>query len=221
MKKLLVVTGLVLSSIVSYSQSRVNKSEIKWSENYTPLTNATGWIQDEKSGKWISGVNVIKEEFYDIEYTNQFNSIQFRGFDYKEKKYYAMVIKKIGVYWDYPTIGRGFHTYPKTLIYVLPSEEFNKLKTVNDEYTINTIIAGDNMEYEQGNETFIKNSVRMFMEETKNDSEYYNHFKVIKTKSNGKDVYRFNLPEDSLEEVNFKKMYFEVGSINKFTTLLK
>ena len=222
MKKLLVLS-MVLASFVSYGQNRTNKLEIIWCENYTPLTNAVGWVQNEKSGKWVSGINLIKDEFYEIEYNNQFNSIQFRGFNYKEQKYYALVIKKVGVYWDYPALGRGFHTFPKTLVYILNNEEFDKLKNITSECVLKTNIAGDNMEYEQGNETFIKNSIRTYLEDKRDNYGYYDYFKIIKTKSNGKDTYRFKLPEttDKENDIDFTKMYFETPTINQFTTLVK
>ena len=217
----------LIASVSVFSQDRVDKKSIIWETKSQPFTSSIGWVLDEKTGKWVSSPNLIKEEFWNIEYTQQFNSLQFRMLKYDNKNYYAFIIKKIGVYWDYPSIGRGFHTFPQQYVYVLEEEEFNKLKTLDSECTIKMKFANSSEYYyvvdkKESAESFITNTVRKELDNTGISYGYYN-MKIIKTTSKGKTVFRFLLPTNSYtsENIDLSNKYFESTSISQLVTLLK
>jgi hypothetical protein len=226
--KQIYLVAIVLSLFFSVkSQDRVNKSPIVWDAKSQPLTTSVGWILNDKTGKWVSSPNLIKEEFWDIDYSQQFNSIQFRTFKYNEKNYYTLIVKKVGVYWDYPTIGRGHHTFPQHCVYILTEDEFNKIKTLDSVCILKMQLANSSEYYDvvykkQNPESFITGALRQNLEKTGIDYGFYN-MKIIKTKSNGKYVYRFLLPTNSYisENIDLSSKYFEIPSISSLVTLSK
>jgi hypothetical protein len=233
MKKLLVVTGLVLSSMMSYGQDRVNKKPISWDEVSTPFTSAVGWQYSESEGKWKSQINCICDKV-EIKYDQHFYDLQVKSLTFNKNKYYVLIQKKKGVDWEYPTIGRGFRTYTQHVVFLFKDDDFNKLNNIEDNTSINLIKLTDtgwyDVMYDKVNvEKFIKDAVREYLEKSDNGETLYEpfyRFNITKAKNLNKDVYRFLLPENASDsyldsEFDIKKTYFEVTSLNKLSTLNK
>ena len=222
MKKLLVLT-MVLVSFASYGQDRVNVIKPNFTEVSLPLTQATGWNFDDVSGKWLSYPNHI----IDTDEEQNFYSIDFRKIKHKERNYYVMFIKKKSYYFDYPSIHRGYHSYVQYISHTFTEEEYNKLKNINDEVELKSVCGTDfnhMWEDEKNPIKFIKDWTIKELDEP-DSYEYIHIFKVQKTTSKGKVVYRFLLPytEKGLSSFSgdFKTSYFETSSINSLLTFTK
>jgi hypothetical protein len=231
MKKLLVLL-IVLSSIVSYGQDRINKQAISWDEVSIPFTSAVGWQYSNSEGKWKSQINCICEKV-EIKYEQHFFDLQIKSVTYNGKKYFILIQKKRGVDWEYPSIGRGFRTYVQHIAFLFKDGEYEKLKSLQDTTTINLFHLAETgwyeVTYEKVNvDKYIRDSIREHFEnmdkgETLYESSFYT-FKMNKTKNLNKDVIRFLLPEASsysYSDFDITKTYFETPSINQLLTLNK
>jgi hypothetical protein len=235
MKKLLVVTGLVLSSMMSYGQDRVNTPSLKWLEVSSPLVKADGWVYNKFDKKWSKYNNNLEGEndgYFNF-YSLNINTINYRG-----NKYYVLVQKMKGHSFEYPAIYRGYYSYTTFRAFAFTESDFNKIKNIELGETITLATKtqsylGNTTGHTEKGETLTKVCHKELLNDIRNEIDNVNGFeqdvyvfKIKKTTSNGKVVYRFITPydPDSVYSggglyTDFEKMYYEVSSLNELLTL--
>ena len=218
MKKLLVFS-MVLVSFVSYGQDRVDLSTPSWSGEYQSITKSIGWKYNSDIGKWVSNENTIYPKKLDYIFYGaiNFTKIQIKELNFESKKYYVLLIDELDNYYKYPAIRQDPVEFKKITGYVIDEVDFNKLKNIDDEVTIRTIRAESITNINEPNEQNVDRGFRVRLGGVlnKKSSKFSYVFKVKKTMSEGKIVYRFLLPITLYDGKDFdtKKVY-ETRNIN-------
>ena len=154
-KSLLILISLVPLMLVG--QPRVDKDiPLQIIKSSQIITNPVGWAFDEpETKKWCGyygvilpeyrnnnkkpiGINVSKipSAYLEEEENNSVLSMQIKKTVFDSTTYYLLYIQNYYVEWDYPYIHSGRHNYKQTIIYVLDSDNYNKLWHLDTSSTI-------------------------------------------------------------------------------------
>ena len=182
MKKILMVAIALIVSINSFSQDRVNRQKLSFSDKSQYLTSSQGWKYNETLGEWVDYVNVIcsdksyKEKYISLqggpymksnsEFT--FDSIQIKTVNFQEKKYIMMIISKYAGRYKYPSIREDWKSYKVKMIYFLEENEYQKMKNFNT-VKISSVLLYD-LEFDTYDETKMLDLIQT--ELTRKKSEY-------------------------------------------------
>lgn len=203
MKKLL-LSLVLLFTILSFGQPRVNQILPKFIETSNSFVETTQYQYTSYNGKWSEKKN-------DGDYF--FKKIEFKTIEFNSIKYYVMVIHELNGGYKYPSIRQGFYTWDSLRAYIYTNDEYNDLKnykSVSSNYNeiIVSAISNDGLE---NLEISVINSLK------ENKKPYYKT--IFKIKKEDENTIRFILPLKNeyriLEkEYGFDKKYFESSIIN-------
>ena len=233
-KKLILITIFITSIVINgTAQSRTNRKMIEFNSKSTKLTKATGWGQNEKTGKWIGNKNVIddkKVSSYWISHISQnFKWLQFATINQNGKKYYVFLYERLGGEYKYPNIREDWEAHKTTCFFVLTPTQYEEIKTqidlktgknikvtgmtgcISDKFKI---LGGEHLYNEENLLAKIINTIE------KQPSYSESCFILNSQTTDGMDILRFRLPESCyFAEDNMKTKYFEV-KISEFKTIL-
>ena len=213
------------------------------------LTNPVGWAFEEyPSQKWCGYYGVIYEGFRNnnkkpitpnissisdayFKCTNNRSvlSMQIKKTKIDTTTCYLLYVQRYWIDWDYPSIHRGRHNYKEFAIYVLPTEEYNKLWNINT--TVTKICLGGDACYCPNYFEGCKNEreALIVLNDKKNltPKKYGEYFFYVKKED--ENTVRFypptthsmvGEPQQSWrdEQIDLSKAYFEV-SIETFNKL--
>tara|TARA_B110000114_G_scaffold53135_1_gene56522 strand:+ start:402 stop:1148 length:747 start_codon:yes stop_codon:yes gene_type:complete len=246
MKKLLLLTISLVSLSIS-GQSRTNSvKELTIGEfkSWVKGNDISGWDFDkgeewkERKGYLRVGGNLSTIDIYEKDNgikrykktikskTKQnFNEIGVIRIEYKGEKYIGIGIESIDGRYKYPSIYEDWYTYTDYGVYLFKNDDLLTLNNLGDELDLKVLIGtyGDSLNREKKYQSCYDN-LKFLLKESDNDNEF---FKFKKTKSDGKEVVRFLLPQKikkygSTKLIDFENHYFEVNMevFNKLINLL-
>ena len=233
-KNLLLTTSLlILLNILSNAQSRENKVIVQFSSKSKKLTEATGWAQNEKTGKWIENKNVISDREcppYWVSHVSQnFIWMQFSTIQNGDQKYYVFLYESLGGRYKYPNIQEDWEVDKYTFFFIMTPTEYENIKNqidlksgkdikvtskrsgyITDRYKI---LGGENLYNEENLLARITKAIEK--------SGYLETCLTVNSQVvDGQEVVRFRLPEICFfAEDNMKTEYFEVKT-TAFKTIL-
>jgi len=124
MKK--IILSIILFSLVTnvFSQSRVNRSKLSFSNSSEKLSSSTGWSYNETLGEWIDYENVInKDKVYKTKYKSlrgeymmsrikqNFIDIKTKSLSINEEKYFVVMVRKWDGRYKYPSIYEDWYSW--------------------------------------------------------------------------------------------------------------
>ena len=204
------------------------------------VTNFIGWAYDEISEKWCGYYNTLYAKYRnnnktpgrmvqdDMAFFNNIVSLQIKKVEYEGETYYLLLSASYVGRYEYPSIEEGWYSKKVTDMYILSSEEYAKLKSLDMGITTiysdaHTSYGGFPIGYYDDFSTALLN---IFKENGKNNQSHYYKFYV---KKEDESTYRFqkvthldlDLNEKSSysKKPNFNDRYFEISS-NLFKQLL-
>jgi hypothetical protein len=225
MKKILLLLTLFLSVSSVFSQSRTNRSELRFINSSEKLYSSTGWMYNEKRGEWVDYENVISDNTdYKTKYKSllgewmmsrleqNFKDIETKSLNINEKSYFVVMVKKWNGKYEYPSIQTDWYTWEEVQGFIFTEEEYSKILDFNGEIKLETryhVHLGS--KYEEYDETVFLDLIQT---ELNSDTRYgsIHTFPVLKTKSEETEVIRFYIPQvfTSYSNFDFEKRYFEV-----------
>ena len=225
MKKILLLLTLFLSVSSVFSQTRTNRSELRFINSSEKLYSSTGWMYNEKRGEWVDYENVISDNTdYKTKYKSllgewmmsrseqNFKYIETKSFNINEKSYFVVMVKKWNGEYEYPSIHTDWYTWEEVQGFIFTEEEYSKILDFNGEIKLETryhVHLGS--KYEEYDETVFLDLIQTELNsDTRYGSTYT--FPVLKTKSEETEVIRFYIPQvfASYSNFDFEKRYFEV-----------
>lgn len=241
MKKILIVLTLILGTLVTNSQDRVNRSKISFDQSSEILNTSIGWKYNETLGEWVDYENVISDDTkYKGEYKSlqgmymksysvfNFNFLQIKTISFNGKKYYVFITNEFKGRYRYPSIKEDWIQYERFVGYVCDEIQYIQLKKYSSVKFSKKVVY--DLEFESYNEsTFLDLIQTEMLKPTRNS--IYDNYSMLVVKSNN-DKIRFLTPEMDMffEEkkysnfttkpiYDFKKMYFETD-VNNFNKIL-
>jgi hypothetical protein len=243
MKKLLLLTISLVSLSIS-GQSRTNSvKELTIGEfkSWVKGNDISGWDFD-KGEEWKErkGYLRVGGKVSSIDINEKYNSSnkQNRSYTpqnftewgvikvtYKGGEYVGFGIETVGGRYEYPSIYENWYTFINYNVYLFEKEELLKLETLDGILDLKVLMGtyGDRLNREKKYQSCYDN-LKFLLKESDNDNEF---FKFKKTKSDGKEVVRFLLPQKikkygSTKLIDFENHYFEVNMevFNKLINLL-
>ncbi|PIB30217.1 hypothetical protein BFP78_14290 [Gaetbulibacter sp. 5U11] len=233
-KKVLFTITMIIATVLNVnSQSRENKKTVEFSSESQKLTKATGWEQNEKTGKWVENKNVIDDRecpSYWVSHVSQnFKWIQFRAIKQKDEKYFVFLYESLGGEYKYPNIREDWEADKRTYFFILTSEEYENIKSKIDLKSEENIKISSKMNGYISDRYKILGGEHLYNEEnllakitkTIEKPSYSESCLVINSQTtDGNDILRFRLPESCyIAEKNIKTAYFEV-KLEEFKTIL-
>lgn len=198
MKKLL-LGGLLLLSVVGYTQPRVNEVLPKFIETGNSFTETTQYEYSSYTGSWKEIKN--DNQFF-------FKKIEFKTIEFNSEKFYVMVIHEVDGAYEYPSIKQGFYIWNSLRGYIYTAEQYQRLKeyqTIISNY--NEVRASD-----ISNDGMLDLELKVINTLKEKSKPYYKpSFKIKKEDDN---TIRFILPlkreySSSESYYGFDKKYFE------------
>lgn len=234
MKNLLLMAVILTATIFNVAaQSRENKTIATFNSESQKLTAATGWAQNNETGKWIENKNVIDDRdcpSYWISHVSQnFKWIQFKTLIQNGNKYYIFLYESLRGEYKYPNIQEDWETDLRTYFFILTAEQYDEIKTKIDLKTgenikLTTKMTGyitDKYKILKGEHLYNEENLLAKITKTIEQPSYTESCFVINSQTtDGVDIVRFRLPESCyFAEKSMKTEYFEV-KISDFETLL-
>lgn len=119
------------------------------------ITNPVGWAYDEiATKKWCGyygliydefknnnknpiwpNINSISDAYFGCSNNQSVLSMQIKQTKIDTTICYLLYVQRYWIDWDYPSIQRGRHNYKEYAIYVIPTEEYNKLWNLDSDVT--------------------------------------------------------------------------------------
>ncbi|MCW4470366.1 hypothetical protein OGH69_15435 [Flavobacterium sp. MFBS3-15] len=229
MKSIFTVTTLFLFLLNVAAQERVNGTKPAFSAESGKLESATGWAFNTADQEWVDYPNMISsDKGYKGKYVSSMNgtaqsmtdqsflSIQTKALNYKNKKYFVILVEK----WE----GRqkyshsSYSTIQETIAYIYTDKEYTKILNLAKPVSIKTnmsvrIVSSDLTE------TGLISEIHKKIDDPYKPSDSY-IFNVMKS-TEGK--IRFYLPEKfGYSDIHdFKSEYFETEPENFNKIVLK
>ncbi len=231
MKKILLLLTLFLSVSSVFSQTRTNRSELRFINSSEKLSSSTGWMYNEKRGEWVDYENVISDntdyktkyksltgQFMMSRLTQNFIDIETKSFNINEKSYFVVMVRKWRGRYKYPTIYEDWYSWEEVQGFIFTEEEYSKILDFNGEIKLVTgYYVSLGSFYEKYDETVFLDLIQT---ELKSDKSYSStggyRFPVLKTKSEETEVIRFYVPQlfTKYSNYDFEKKYFEASPSN-------
>jgi hypothetical protein len=229
-KDLILATFFIaFATINSKAQIRENKVTAQFSSHSEKLTEATGWEQNNETGKWIENKNVIDKRectsSYWISYVEQnFIWLQFNTITYNSQKYYVLLYEKLGGEYKYPSIQEDWEGDNRMCFFIISPTDYEIIKTqinlklgknikvsskmsgfISDRYKI---LGG---EYQYNEENLMAKITKAIEQQGYTETCFILNSQVV----NGEELVRFRLPENCFSsEENMKTKYFEVKTVD-------
>jgi len=231
MKK--IILSIILFSLVTnvFSQSRVNRSKLSFSNSSEKLSSSTGWSYNETLGEWIDYENVInKDKVYKTKYKSlrgeymmsrikqNFIDIKTKSLSINEEKYFVVMVRKWNGRYKYPSIYEDWYSWEEVQGFIFTENEYSKILNFTGEIKLETnnyVELGSS--YEKYDETVF---LDLIQNELKSDNKYSSKytFPVLKTTSDELEVIRFYVPQvftkSKFNSYNFEKEYLETSPEN-------
>ena len=231
MKK--IILSIILFSLVTnvFSQSRVNRSKLSFSNFSEKLSSSTGWSYNETLGEWIDYENVInKDKDYKTKYKSlrgeymmsrikqNFIDIKTKSLSINEEKYFVVMVRKWDGRYKYPSIYEDWYSWEEVQGFIFTENEYSKILNFTGEIKLETnnyVELGSS--YEKYDETVF---LDLIQNELKSDNKYSSKytFPVLKTTSDELEVIRFYVPQvftkSKFNSYNFEKEYLETSPEN-------
>ena len=231
MKK--IILSIILFSLVTnvFSQSRVNRSKLSFSNSSEKLSSSTGWSYNETLGEWIDYENVInKDKDYKTKYKSlrgeymmsrikqNFIDIKTKSLSINEEKYFVVMVRKWDGRYKYPSIYEDWYSWEEVQGFIFTENEYSKILNFTGEIKLETnnyVELGSS--YEKYDETVF---LDLIQNELKSDNKYSSKytFPVLKTTSDELEVIRFYVPQvftkSKFNSYNFEKEYLETSPEN-------
>jgi hypothetical protein len=203
MKKLLLIT-LLLFSVLSFSQVRVNEILPSFIEISNPLIETNHYEFSKYNGKWDEKTN---------EGSYFFQKLEFRTIEHSQIKYYVLIIHEFDGAYRYPSIKKDFVSWSSLRAYIFTSEQYNILKKYNAVSSNFPEIVTDAISNDGLEDLNIK---IINILKSKQRTNYNATFKIKKEDEN---TIRFILPLKSKYRIlesnyGFDKKYFETTILN-------
>ena len=234
LKNLLLTAVLITATVLNVnSQSRENKVTVEFASESQKLTKATGWEQNEKTGKWVENKNVIDDRecpSYWVSHVSQnFKWIQFRTINQNDKKYYVFLYERLGGEYKYKSIQEDWEADKRTYFFILTTEEYENMKSKvalksGENIKLTSKMNGhisDRYKILGGEHLYNEENLLAKITKTIEKPSYSESCLVINSQTtDGNNVLRFRLPESCyFAEKYMKTAYFEV-KIEEFRTIL-
>lgn len=231
MKK--IILSIILFSLVTnvFSQSRVNRSKLSFSNSSEKLSSSIGWSYNETLGEWIDYENVInKDKVYKTKYKSlrgeymmsrikqNFIDIKTKSLSINEEKYFVVMVRKWNGRYKYPSIYKDWYSWEEVQGFIFTENEYSKILNFTGEIKLETnnyVELGSS--YEKYDETVF---LDLIQNELKSDNKYSSKytFPVLKTTSDELEVIRFYVPQvftkSKFNSYNFEKEYLETSPEN-------
>ncbi|AWH86169.1 hypothetical protein HYN59_14095 [Flavobacterium album] len=157
MRKIIMMLSFALCTVAINAQERIDRPDLKFEKSSQVLTEATGWIYNKSSGKWMENLNTITTDkpYSDskraIEYmrsrsSSTFNKLQIKTITYNNTPYYILVMERWAGSYKYPSIQKDWQTGIRNYAYIISEEEYNKLRNIQN--SIEVLVEGDVYIYE-------------------------------------------------------------------------
>jgi hypothetical protein len=231
MKNLFILTAFLLLLVTSATaQERVNGVAPTFSEESGKLTSATGWAYNPTDKDWVDYPNMISnnkdykggsissmENGRAQSMTDQsFLSIQTKALNYKNKKYFVILVEK----WE----GRQKYSYSsyttlkETVSYIFTDKEYKKMQNIIKPVSIKTNMVA-RIESSDLTDAKLIEAIHEKIDEPYKPSTQYTFYVMKSTEGQ----IRFYLPEKfSYKDThNFKEAYFETDPENFNKIILK
>jgi len=227
MKKIVLFLIVVIISVhSSFSQKREDKKILSFESRSKQLTNATGWVQNKLTGKWISNKNVIddkKTNKISISHRPQnFTSIQFCKIIDDDKTHYILSYIKASGEYKYPSIYEDWESESRNYFFVVDSVQYSKIKSEVDlksgkNIYIKSKIYGyitDRFKILGGEHAYTEKNLLAKITNTLKNQRYTEDCFVLNYQTiDGLDVVRFRLPEGcKYNKTKISTRYFEVNT---------
>jgi hypothetical protein len=242
MKTKSLLTSLLLTFLLFqvYSQERVNREKLSFSEVSGTLSNATGWAYNTTLGEWIDYKNVISDDkdyktknailkgsWMMSKVSKNFINMQIKTITFKGETYYVLIINKWSGSYEYPALEMDWQPYKITIGYIYTKEEYSKLKNIENIIEVKTkYLVCIGSKYRKYNEKTFLDLIQTELNK-EIDSIYFPPtteyiFPLMKTKEG---AIRFLLPNSSIlseySKSGFEKEYFETNFVDFSNLLIK
>lgn len=221
--KTILSVSLLFVTITLFSQARVSKPTLKFESKSPKLLKATGWVLNDRTGKWVSNANVLDDKPCTGECVlsnswGAFKWIQMAKIIYNgEKKYVLMYERSEGAF-----VGRynsEWITFKDTHYLVIDSTQYASLKAaVNEKSGKDFYVTGKVSGYQSGKNASLGGEFA-YTEPNLLAKIYHDmdlpyqkvNFVINAQTLEGKDIVRFTLPaEDFIAKPVIDNRYFEL-----------
>ena len=186
-----------------------------------PLTQATGYDQDKKTGKWIQNNNLISDmvvtpnDSFNIGFTDQ-NLIWFRSatLTYDAKKYYAFYYYYLSGQYKYPETKVDWIPFHATKFIIVEQADYLAFKNARmqkkgETISLTTIRSNTAEITGDFNEAKLLAEIASVLDNKRLHKDFC--FAASAQSLNGKNIVRFRLPESCYFTKDLPKEYFETG----------
>lgn len=232
-RNLFTLTLFALLSLSINAQSRENKPTLSFLSESPKLTKATGWQQNEETGKWVDNKNSIDDKevksYWVSHIPQNFTWINFRTLIKGDVKYYVFVFEKHSGSYKYPNIREGWEADKRTYFLAFQESDFNELKSqIESQNGENFIVKSKIFDYItnayvilKGEHLYNEENLLAKISKTIDKPSYLEYGLVVNSQvTDGENIVRFRLPESiATGEDRIKEAYFEV-SLLEFKSIL-
>jgi hypothetical protein len=235
MKSIKIIVQIALFFLISinlFSQSRENRRNISFDKKSEKLTEATGWMLNKETGKWVDNKNVIYDRpcpsYWVSQVSQNFKWIQFATIFHKEKKYFVFLFERQSGSYEYPSIRQNWREHNETFFFVLDSIQYDSIKKVvhskeQKNYYFKSKISNSITSRFQslgGEHLYNEENLLAKITTTIQENQYFEDCFLVNSQNiDGENVVRFRLPESKSSSEYNKDAYFEVD-FDEFIKLL-
>lgn len=231
--KVCIVTSVLFALLFfdTNAQSRVDRENVQFELKSEKLTQASGWKQNQTTGKWIENQNVIADRGITPQargVSQNFNWLQFANLTFEGEQYYLLVYERPTGRYRYPNIRQGWSRFESVYFFVFTSEQYYQIVNSINLMSGETINIKSNMAGEYSG-LFIqdaggydeKDLLARITNILKQPHYFENCFRLNSQVVEGLEIIRFRIPEACvLSEDKIQTAYFEVN-FKDFYSLLK
>ncbi len=234
-KSLLASLLLIFSLSQVFSQERVNREKLSFSEVSGTLSNATGWAYNTTLGEWIDYKNVISDDkdyktknvilqgsYMMSKASENFIKMATKTIVFNGKTYYVLIINKWNGSYQYPELRMDWYAYKQTIGYIYTKEEYEKLLNIDSQVEVKTeYLVCMGSKYQKYNEKKFLDLIQT--ELTTARSPYFKYEYIFPVMKSKEGTIRFRLPDMLSKYSNgyFEKEYFESNLIDFSNMLIK
>lgn len=207
----------------SFSQSRVNRQSLSFSNSSEKLTSSKGWSYNKTLGEWVGYDNVIENnndyntkyislrgEYMKSRRSQNFIEMKTKSLTINGEEYFVLMIEKYNGRYQYPSIQEDWYSWKETQGYIFNKIEYDKILDFEGEISLKTkYMISHGSKYDDFNEKTFLDLIQTEMgkEKSKYSPDYT--FPILRTTSEGIEVIRFYVPDYFFLDYDFNKEYFE------------
>ena len=221
----------------SFSQSRVNRQSLSFSNSSEKLTSSKGWSYNTTLGEWVGYDNVIENKNeYNTKYkslrgeymksrrSQNFIEMKTKSLTINGEEYFVLMVEKYNGRYKYPSIQEDWYSWKETQGYVFNEIEYGKILDFEGEISLKTkYMVKYGTQYEDFDEKTFLDLIQTEMNNEKSKYSPKYTFPILKTTSDGSVVIRFYVPNywssTRSSSYDFDKEYFE-STISEFNKII-